>query len=92
MTLLSLTFGVINVHLTSLLRDWETVKNVFPGNSSLKPDQTDRDRKVAKQSKMLNNSLYITLGNNTRCLELATKVLQTEPLLRIYYMLVIISL
>ena len=58
-------FDVISVQLISLSRDWETVKNVFPGTSSLKPDQTDRDRKVAKQSKMLNNSLYSMLGNNT---------------------------
>ena len=63
MTLLSLTFDVISVQLVSLSRDWETVKNVFPGNSSSKPDRTGRDRKVAKQSKMLNNSLYSTLGN-----------------------------
>ena len=47
--------------------DWETVTNVLPGNSSSKPDRTDRDRKVAKQSKMLNNSAYSTLGNKTSC-------------------------
>ena len=35
--------------------DCETVKNVVPGNSSTKPDQTGGDGKGAKQSKMFNN-------------------------------------
>ena len=39
-------------------RDWETVKNVVPGNSSTKPDQLGSDRKGDEQSflKMLNYS------------------------------------
>ena len=61
------------VQLISVSRDWETVKNVFPGNSSSKPDQTGRVGKVAKQSKMLNNSLYSTLGNKTYCLSFYNK-------------------
>ena len=48
-------------------RDWETVKNVLTGNSSSKPDQTDRDGKVAKQPKILNNSAYSRLGNKNFC-------------------------
>ena len=64
MTMLSNTFDVTSVQLISVSRDWETVKNVFPGNSYSKPDRTGRDGKVAKQSKMLNNSLYSTLDNN----------------------------
>ena len=30
--------------------DWETVKTVVPGNSSLKPDQLGSEGKVAEQS------------------------------------------
>ena len=45
-------------------RDWETVKNVVPGNSSMKPDQTGGDGKGVKQSKMFNYSVYSRLGNN----------------------------
>ena len=50
--------------LISVSRDWETVKNVFTG----KPDQTGRDEKAAKQSKMLNNSAYSRLGNDLNSL------------------------
>ena len=45
------TFDVISVQLISVSRDWETVQNVFTVTSSWKPDRTDRDGKVAKQSK-----------------------------------------
>ena len=31
-------------------RDWETVKNVVPGNSSSKPDQLGSERKGDEQS------------------------------------------
>ena len=51
--------------LASVSCDWETVKNVVTGNSSSKPDRTGRDGKFVKQSKMLNNSAYSRLGNNT---------------------------
>ena len=44
--------------------DWETVKNVVPGNSSMKPDQTGGDGKGVKQSEMFNYSVYSRLGNN----------------------------
>ena len=37
------------VLLFSMSCDWETVKNVVPGNSSMKPDQTDGDGKGMKQ-------------------------------------------
>ena len=37
------------------------------GNISSKPDRTGRDGKVARQSKMLNNSAYRRLGNNKTC-------------------------
>ena len=40
------------------------------GNSSSKPDPTSRDGKVAKQSKMRNNSAYNRMGNNTIYLSL----------------------
>ena len=53
--------------LASVSCDWETVKNVVTGNSSSKPDRTGRDGKFVKQSKMLNNSAYSRLGNNTVC-------------------------
>ena len=49
--------------LISVSCDWETVKNVVTGNSSLKSDRTGRDGKFAKQSKMLYNSAYSRLGN-----------------------------
>ena len=42
--------------------DWETVKNVVPGNSSIKPDQTGGDGKGVKQSEMFNYSVYSRLG------------------------------
>ena len=51
--------------LRRVSRDWETVKNVVPGNSSTKPDQAGGDGKGVKQSKMFNYSLYSRLGNNT---------------------------
>ena len=38
------------VLLFSMSCDWETVKNVVPGNSSIKPDQTGGDGKGVKQS------------------------------------------
>ena len=44
--------------------DWETVKNVVPGNNSMKPDQTGGDGKGVKQSEMFNYSVYSRLGNN----------------------------
>ena len=44
--------------------DWETVKTVVPGNSSMKPDQTGGDGKGVKQSEMFNYSVYSRLGNN----------------------------
>ena len=47
--------------------DWETVKNVVPGNSSIKPDQTGGDRKGVKQSEMFNYSVYSRLGNKVNC-------------------------
>ena len=66
-SLLSNTFDAISVQLISVSPDWETVQNVSQGNSSSKPDRTGRDRNVAKQSKMLNNSAYSRLGNNFDC-------------------------
>ena len=48
--------------------DWEIVKNVVPGNSSMKPDQTGGDEKGVKQSKMFNYSVCSRLGNNQKCL------------------------
>ena len=53
--------------LTSVSCDCETVKNVVTGNSLSKPDRTGRDGKFVKQSKMLNNSAYSRLGNNSKC-------------------------
>ena len=47
--------------------DWEKVKNVVPGNSSTKPDQTGGDGKGVKQSKMFNYFVYSRLGNNVYC-------------------------
>ena len=52
------------VLLFSMSYDWETVKNVVPGNSSMKPDQTGGDGKGVKQSEMFNYSVYSRLGNN----------------------------
>ena len=46
------------VLLFSMSCDWATVKNVVPGNSSTKPDQTGGDGKGVKQSKCL-ITLYI---------------------------------
>ena len=47
--------------------DWETVKNVVPGNSLIKPDQTGGDGKGVKQSEMFNYSVYSRLGNKVNC-------------------------
>ena len=62
------------VLLFSMSSDWETVKNVVPGNSSTKPDQTGGDGKDVKQSNMFNYFVYYSrLGNNTNwCLEEAS--------------------
>ena len=38
-----------HVLLFSMSCDWETVKNVVPGNSSMKPDQAGADGKGVKQ-------------------------------------------
>ena len=51
------------VLLFSLSCDWETVKNVVPGNSSMKPDQTGGGGKGVKQSEIFNYSVYSRLGN-----------------------------
>ena len=51
------------VLLFSMSCDWETVKNVVPGNSSIKPD----DGKGVKQSEMFNYSVYSRLGNKKIC-------------------------
>ena len=48
----------------SMSCDWETVKNVVPGNNSIKPDQTGGDGKGVNQSEMFNYSVYSRLGNN----------------------------
>ena len=56
------------VLLFSISCDWETVKNVVPGHSSMKPDQTGGDGKGVKQSKMFNYYVYSRLGNNLNCL------------------------
>ena len=53
--------------LFSMSCDWETVKNVVPGNSSIKPDQTGGDGKGVKQSEMFNYSVYSRLGNKKNC-------------------------
>ena len=55
------------VLLFSMSCDWETVKNVVPGNSSMKPDQTGGDGKGVKQSEMFNYSVYSRLGNKKNC-------------------------
>ena len=47
-------------------RDWEIVKNVVTGNSSMKLDQTGGDGKGVKQSEMFNYSVYSRLGNNQK--------------------------
>ena len=52
------------VLLFSLSCDRETVKNVVPGYSSMKPDQTGGDGKGVKQSEMFNYFVYSRLGNN----------------------------
>ena len=48
-------------------RDWETVQNKVPGNSSMKPDQSGGDGKCLKQSEMFNYSVYSRLGNKNNC-------------------------
>ena len=55
------------VLLFSMSCDWETVKNVVPGNSSMKPDQTGGAGKGGKQSEMFNFSVYSRLGNIYTC-------------------------
>ena len=40
----------MTVLLITVSRDWETVKNVVPGNSSSKPDQLCNEGKCAEQS------------------------------------------
>ena len=50
--------------LFSMSCDWETVKNVVPGKSSMKPDQTGGDGKGAKQLEVFNYFVYSRLGNN----------------------------
>ena len=55
------------VLLFSMSCDWETVKNVVPGYSSIKPDQTGGNRKGVKQSEMFNYSVYSKLGNKVNC-------------------------
>ena len=52
------------VLLFSMSCDLETVKNVVPGNSSMKPDQTGGDENGVKQLKTFNYSIYSRLGNN----------------------------
>ena len=52
------------VLLFSMSCDLETVKNVVPGNISMRPDQTGGAGKGVKQSEMLNFSVYSRLGNN----------------------------
>ena len=47
--------------------EWETVKNVVPGNSLMKPDQTGGDGTGVKQSEMFNYSVYSRLGNKSLC-------------------------
>ena len=55
------------VLLFSMSCDWETVKNVVPGNSSIKPGQTGGNGKGVKQSEMFNYSVYSRLGNKETC-------------------------
>ena len=50
------------VLLFSMSCDRETVKNVVPGNNSIKPDQTGGDGKGVIQSEMFNYSAYSRLG------------------------------
>ena len=50
------------VLLFSMSCDLETVKNVVPRNSSIKPDQTGGDGKGVKQSEMFNYSVYSRFG------------------------------
>ena len=52
------------VLLFSMSCHWETVKNVVPGNSSMKPDQKGGDGKGEKQSEMFTYSVYSKWGNN----------------------------
>ena len=50
---------LITLHIVG----WVIIKNVVPGNSSMKPDQTGGDGKGVKQSEMFNYSVYSRLGN-----------------------------
>ena len=61
------------VLLFSMSCDSETVKNVVPGNSSTKPDETGGDGKGVKQSKMFKYSVYSRLGDNVFCVEILCK-------------------
>ena len=63
------------VLLFSMSCDWETVKNVVPGNSSMKPDQTGDDGKGVKQSEMFNYYVYSRLGNKLVCFSQLARVL-----------------
>ena len=56
--------------------DWETVKNLAPGSSSTKPDQTGGDGKGVKQSTMFNYSVYSRLGNNKKCCKRHSAILE----------------
>ena len=47
----------MTVLLFTASRDWEIVKNVVPGNSSLKPDQLGSKEKDAEQS----SNAFITI-------------------------------
>ena len=58
----------VTEQLFSVSGDWKTVKNVVPGNSLSKPDQTGTDRKAEMVSKMLNFFIYIRLDNVSNCL------------------------
>ena len=54
------------VLLFNISCDWKTVKNVVPGHSSMKPDQTGGDGKGVKQSEMFNYYVYSRLGINSK--------------------------
>ena len=54
------------VLLFSMSCDWETVKNVVPGNSSTKPDRTGGTGKGVKQSKMFIYSVYSRLSKKRK--------------------------
>ena len=57
--------------ITLYIVPWVIIQNSSQNvswNSSLKADPTGKDGKVAKQSKMLNNSAYSKLVNKLECL------------------------